>query len=71
MNEKTTLNIVNGVEFLTYKRLENIPFIKHAFSTKNGGVSEGIYKSMNLSYNRGDNKESVDENFKRFFNAIG
>ncbi len=71
MNNETRLNTVNGVDFLTYKRLEEIPYIKHAFSTKNGGVSEGIYKSMNLSYTRGDIKESVDENFKRFFAATG
>ncbi|MBE5935295.1 MAG: peptidoglycan editing factor PgeF [Lachnospiraceae bacterium] len=71
MNSITTLNKVDGVEFLTYKELEKISFIKHAFSTKNGGVSEGIYKSMNLSYTRGDNKENVDENYRRFFSAIG
>ena len=69
MNNETRLNNVNGVDFLTYKRLEDLDYIRHAFSTKNGGVSEGIYKSMNLSYTRGDDKEKVDENFKRFFEA--
>ena len=69
MNNETRLNNVNEVDFLTYKRLEDLDYIRHAFSTKNGGVSEGIYKSMNLSYTRGDDKEKVDENFKRFFEA--
>ena len=71
MNNITKKNTNMGVDYLTYKRLEEIPFIRHAFSTKNGGVSEGIYSSMNLSYTRGDEKEKVDENFNRFFSAIG
>ena len=71
MNNKTRLNNVNGVEYLTYNRLEQISFIRHAFSTKKGGVSKGIYESMNLSYTRGDNKKSVDENYRRFFDAAG
>ena len=29
-----------------------------------GKVSEGMFSTLNLSYNRGDKKEAVDENFK-------
>lgn len=71
MNNITKLNEVNGVKFLTYNRLDKIPFIKHAFSTKEGGVSEGIFQSMNLSFTRGDKVENVKENYRRFFNAVG
>ena len=71
MNNKTKLNQVNGVKFLTFNRLSEISFIKHAFSTKEGGVSEGIFKSMNLSFTRGDDSEKVKENYKRFFEAVG
>ena len=39
--------------------------VRHLFSTRIGGVSQGIYASMNLSYFRGDKKEAVDENFRR------
>ena len=35
------------------------------------GVSEGMFSTLNLSYNRGDKKEAVDENFRRIGEAIG
>ena len=45
----------NGVTYLKYRSFE--PFEKtiiHGFSTRLGGVSKGIYESMNLSFTRGD-----------------
>ena len=41
----------------------------HGFSTRIGGVSEGIYESLNLGMNRGDIKERVIENWNRFLEA--
>ena len=43
----------------------------HAFSTRLGGVSEGIYSSMNLSFTRGDKDEAVRENYRRLADAVG
>lgn len=43
----------------------------HGFSTRLGGVSEGIYSSMNLSFSRGDNRDSVYRNFCLFGEAVG
>ncbi len=65
------LNINNEVPFLTYKEMEKIPFINHAFSTRLGGVSTGEFSTMNLALNRGDNKDSVITNYKRLCNATG
>ncbi len=70
-SEIMNLNVNNNVPFLTYKRLECFDFIKHAFSTRLGGVSTGEFTSMNLAFNRGDNPESVTENYKRLCNAVG
>lgn len=39
---------------------------KHGFSTRIGGVSEGIFHSLNLGRNRGDVPERVNENWRRF-----
>lgn len=58
-------NVRNGIEYLTFPALEKTGIVKHLFSTRIGGVSEGIFASMNLSYTRGDKKEAVDENFRR------
>ena len=72
VNEETTLiKESQEVPYITFKRLNEISWIKNAFSTRIGGVSEGIYKSMNLSFTLNDEKEKVLENFKIFGNAIG
>ena len=55
---------------IQYQSLIDTQCVEHGFSTRMGGVSEGIYKSMNLSYTRGDTRESVTENFKRFCASI-
>lgn len=55
----------NGVTYLTFPGLERTGAVRHLFSTREGGVSEGIYATMNLSYTRGDKKEAVDENYRR------
>lgn len=45
--------------------LSQIPFIKHGFFTRQGGISEGIYASLNLSVTKGDLEEHVFENQRR------
>ena len=66
------MTLHNGdVPFLTYNRLSEIPFLRHAFSTRLGGVSEGEFTSMNLSFGRGDSDENVIENYKRICKAVG
>lgn len=53
------------VEYLIFPGLQQTGIVNHLFSTRYGGVSEGIFSTMNLSYTRGDRKEAVDENFRR------
>ncbi len=53
------------VEYLTFPLLSAQPGIIHAFSTRRGGASQGIYASMNLSFTRGDEPQRVQENFRR------
>lgn len=72
INSKTmTLNENKGVPFLTYNKLAQIDFIRHAFSTKHGGVSTDEWTSMNFAFSRGDKPENVIENYKIFSNAVG
>lgn len=54
-----------GVEYLSFPGLEATGMVQHLISTRTGGVSEGMYATMNVSYTRGDRKEAVDENFRR------
>lgn len=71
-NESQVLRIVKGeVPYLEYPMLAETGVVKHGFSTRLGGVSEGCYASMNLSFTRGDKEECVRENFRRIAEAIG
>lgn len=64
------LEIKNEVPFLFFPDLDKTNIVKHGFSTRLGGVSKGIFESMNLSFSRGDDKDSVYENFMRILNAL-
>ena len=68
-NQSTILH-EGSVPYLTFKKLDQAG-VRHGFSTRMGGVSEGMFSTLNLSYNRGDKKEAVDENFRRISEAIG
>ena len=59
------------IEYLSFPLFEKESGIKHLFSTRLGGVSDGIFSSMNLSYTRGDEKSAVDENFRRIAAVFG
>lgn len=65
------LHNAETVPYLTYNSLSEIKFIRHAFSTRLGGVSEGEFTSMNLAFNRGDNPEAVTENYRRICRSAG
>ena len=60
-----------GTPYYAFPALDAIPFLRHGFSTRLGGVSEGIYTSMNLSFTNGDEHDRVMENFRRIGSAIG
>ncbi len=62
--------MINDVGILQFPILEKTGVVKHGFSTRLGGVSEGIYSTMNLSFSRGDKKEAVWENYRRMAKAL-
>ncbi|MDD5939094.1 MAG: peptidoglycan editing factor PgeF [Clostridiales bacterium] len=61
---------VEGLIFQTSPQLEDCG-AAHAFTTRTGGVSEGIYDSLNLGSTRGDDPEHVRENYRRVCHALG
>ena len=65
------LHFKDALAYLTFKELEKVDFVNHAFSTRLGGVSSGEFNSMNMSFNRGDADENVHENYRRLCAAIG
>ena len=70
-SDTMALNHPDTVPYLTYHSLSEIKFIRHAFTTRLGGVSEGEFTSMNMAFNRGDDPERVTENYRRFCLSAG
>ena len=58
----------NGLVFLTSPLLSGV---RHAFSTRRGGVSIPPWDSLNLGPSRGDDPAAVAENYRRFCGAVG
>ena len=54
-----------------YPLLDETGIVHHCFTTRYGGVSEGMFSTLNLSFTRGDVKESVEENYRRIAEAMG
>lgn len=61
----------DDILYFTFNGLENTGIVKHCFSSRLGGVSKGHLSTMNLSYMRGDEKECVDENYRRIAKVLG
>ncbi len=64
-------NFSGDVCYLTFKNLEKYSFLKHAYSSRLGGISKNEFKSMNLSFSCGDKPENVMKNYEIFCNALG
>lgn len=71
LSEEAELITENGAPFIRFDALKDIDFINHGYSTKLGGVSEGVFASMNLGFDRGDDNENVMENYRRIAKSIG
>jgi YfiH family protein len=60
-----------GVLYLQFPQLLSHDGLVHAVFTRNGGVSEAPYDTLNVSYDTGDNPASVSRNLQTVKEAIG
>ena len=56
---------------ITLDCLQNLTGIRHGFMTRAGGVSEGIYASLNCGLGSDDDIERVHENRQRVLRMVG
>ncbi len=61
---------VNGVGIYTLPAIERLTCVDHGFTAKSGGVSEGYFASLNLSFSRPEKRENVMENYAIFCRAV-
>src|SRR6266540_3403069 len=57
--------------FLQAPSLSALPRIRHAFFTREGGVSQGLYASLNGGLGSHDRPENVRENRARMASTLG
>ena len=59
-------NYDGEVLYYTFPEFEKYEEITHAFSSREGGVSGGFFRTMNLGINTEDSKENILDNYKVF-----
>ena len=82
MKYKTTEKIYSETDFmlsdnecmplLSFDAWKDFSDIRHCFTTRGGGVSTGIYASLNFRRDADDSEDNIQENFRRlarFFNT--
>lgn len=62
---------MNTPPFKTSPALESAKGITHGFFSRHGGISEGIYASLNTGRGSDDTPEHIAENRKRVAKALG
>ncbi len=62
-----TLNVnrVGALYYITFPSFDETGLVRHLYSTRRGGVSEGYLGPMNLGFHRGDDENAVLENYRR------
>ena len=56
---------------LKSRKLSNFKNIRHGFFNKHGGVSKGIYKSLNCGFGSDDKSKNVIKNIDKVCKKIG
>ncbi|MCX7711070.1 MAG: peptidoglycan editing factor PgeF [Clostridia bacterium] len=60
------------LEYIQFKNLSKYDsLVTHCFTTRKGGVSTGECSTLNMGFNRKDQRENVEANYKRISEALG
>ncbi len=60
----------NNVPVIRFYAFDKFDWLNCGFSTRLGGISKGVWKSMNPSFSRGDDRDDALENIKRIADAL-
>ena len=60
-----------GLQILTDRELSVLSGVRHGFFTRNGGVSDGIYSSLNVGYGSNDATDKVTKNRQIIIDSLG
>jgi len=62
---------ISNIPFYFFKNLLRHKDIAHFVSTRQGGMSEGVYESLNIEFNTDDNPENVLKNREIMAGSLG
>lgn len=65
------VNREGAVYFITFPSFDQTGLVRHLYSTRRGGVSQGVLGPMNLGFSRGDSLPNVMENYRRICYVSG
>ncbi|MDF2521590.1 MAG: pgeF [Clostridia bacterium] len=71
INSKFKIHQRDSLVYLTIPNFDSSGLVKHCFTTRRGGASEGIYNSLNTSLIKDDIRENVIKNLDTVCSAIG
>jgi polyphenol oxidase len=71
ISNKFEIHNKNSLIYLTIPAFDSTGMVKHCFTTRQGGVSQGIYNNLNTSLVKNDVRGNVLENLERVCSAIG
>jgi polyphenol oxidase len=64
------LREAEGIPYYSCRAFEELPLLRHGFSTRHGGKPRSSQNSFNLGYTEWDSSKRVDENRNRFLSAL-
>ena len=71
MSELLERTFEKGGTYFVSPQLSICPHISHAFFSRQGGVSKGIFDSLNFRYTGGDNEKDIARNYAIAAEQIG
>ncbi len=71
--QEKEVTYINGtkIKMLHFPGWEDLPNLVHGMSTREGGVSRGIYATMNFKEDGEDPQENIRENYRRIAAYLG
>jgi YfiH family protein len=61
----------DGLRYVVFENLEQSQKVNHCFTSRLGGVSQGVYSGLNLSFTRGEDRALVEKNYHILCDALG
>ncbi len=73
-SDAAQIDFTKEVPYITFPVLSEVPYIRHGFSTRLGGVSSGVFATMNFGVDSSpdqDTQDNIVENYKRIMESMG